>query len=75
MANRWFFVCGFEMNERATISAKELEAMQRIAADLFRLSSSELDAHVATEALKEICDDSEDYGRKQDPWRGARGRA
>jgi hypothetical protein len=59
-ASRWFFVFGFEKNERANVSAKEVEAVQRIAADLFRLSSSELDAHVASEALKEICHDSED---------------
>jgi hypothetical protein len=59
-ANRWFFVFGFEKNERANVSVNEIEAMQQIAADLFALSSSELDAHVATEALKEICDDNED---------------
>jgi hypothetical protein len=58
--SRWFFVFGFEKNERASVSAKEVEAVQRIAADLFGLSSSELDAHIATEALKEICHDSED---------------
>jgi hypothetical protein len=58
--SRWFFVFGFEKNERANISAKEVEAVQRIAADFFRLSSSELDAYVTTEALKEICLDSED---------------
>ncbi|MFZ2653179.1 MAG: type II toxin-antitoxin system RelE/ParE family toxin [Burkholderiaceae bacterium] len=55
--SRWFFVFGFEKNERANISAKEVEAVQRIAADLFRLDSSELDAHVASGALKEICHD------------------
>ena len=58
--SRWFFVFGFEKNERANISAKEVEAVQRIAADLLRLSSSELDAHITTDALKEICNDSED---------------
>ncbi len=58
--SRWFFVFGFEKNERANVSAKEVEAVQRIAADLFRLSSSDLDAHVAIDALKEICHDSED---------------
>ncbi|MBL0147428.1 MAG: type II toxin-antitoxin system RelE/ParE family toxin [Ideonella sp.] len=68
---RWFFVFGFEKNERTNISAKEVEAVQGIAADLFRLSASELDAHVNTEALKEICHDSEGQGRKQDPRRGA----
>ena len=64
--NRWFFVFGFEKNERANISAKEVEALQRLAADLLRLGPSELDAHVASEALKEICHDIEDEGRKQD---------
>lgn len=57
--SRWFFVFGFEKNERTNISAKEVEALQRIAADLLRLGSSELGAHVASEALKEICHDSE----------------
>jgi len=56
--SRWFFVFGFEKNERTNISTKEVEAMQRIAADLLGLGSSELDAHVASEALKEICHDS-----------------
>jgi hypothetical protein len=60
MGSRWFFVYGFEKNERANISVTELEAVRRIAADLLRLGSSELDAHVASEALKEICHDSED---------------
>lgn len=57
---RWFFVFGFEKNERANVSAKEVEALQRLAADLLGLGSSELDAHVASQALKEICHDSED---------------
>jgi hypothetical protein len=68
--SRWFFVFGFAKSERANISTKEVEAVQRIAADLFRLGSSELDAHVASEALKEICHDNEDKGGKQDPGRG-----
>jgi hypothetical protein len=59
-ASHWFFVFGFEKNERANVSAKEVEAVQRIAADLFHLTSTELDAHVAKEALTEICHESED---------------
>lgn len=58
--NRWFFIFGFEKNERANLSTKEVEAVQRIATDLLRLGSSELDAQVVSEALKEICHDSED---------------
>jgi hypothetical protein len=56
--NRWFFVFGFEKNERANIDVKELEAVQRIAADLLGLESSALDTQIANEALKEICHES-----------------
>lgn len=55
--NRWFFLFGFEKNERANVSARELGALQAIATDLLKLSSVELDAHVASEALQEICHD------------------
>lgn len=58
--NRWFFVFGFEKNERANVSARELEALQDIASDLLRLSSAELDVQVKSEALQEICHDSQD---------------
>lgn len=57
--NRWFFVFGFEKNDRANVGTKEVEAVHRLAADLLRLDSGELDAHVASEAVKEICHDSE----------------
>lgn len=58
--NRWFFVFGFEKNERANVSPKELEALKAIAADLLRFSSDELNAHVESEALQEICHDCQD---------------
>ena len=64
--SRWFFVFGFEKNERANISPKELEAVQRLASDLLRLGPSELDAHVSSEAVKEICHDHQTQGSKQD---------
>ena len=57
--NRWLFVFGFEKNERANISKKELEALQSIATDLLKLNSNQLDAHVYNEALREICHDDE----------------
>ena len=56
--DRWFFVFGFEKNERANIAAGELEALQAIAADLLKLAAKELDAQVETGALQEICHDS-----------------
>ncbi|MBE0550420.1 MAG: type II toxin-antitoxin system RelE/ParE family toxin [Rubrivivax sp.] len=73
--SRWFFVFGFEKNERASIGAREVEALQRIATDLLGLCPGELDAHVASAALKEICHDSEEEGREQDSGRRSRDRA
>jgi hypothetical protein len=58
--DRWFFIFGFSKNERDNISARELEALQAIAADLLRLAQSELDAHIESEALQEICRDCQD---------------
>jgi hypothetical protein len=55
---RWFFVFGFEKNDRSNVNARELEALQTLAADLLKLSSTELDAHVEGDALQEICHDS-----------------
>ena len=52
--NRWFYVFGFEKYERLNVSAKELEALQKIAADLLKLTSKDLDAHVEWGELQEI---------------------
>lgn len=57
--DRWFFVFGFEKNELGNISAKELDALQKIAADLLKLSLSQLDHHIESDALEEICHGSE----------------
>jgi hypothetical protein len=65
-ASRWFFVFGFEKNERANVNAKEVEALQQLAGDLLRLSPSQLDEHVGSDALKEICHDNQSQGRKKD---------
>ncbi len=55
--NRWFFVYGFEKSDRSNINKKELEALQSIAIDLLKLNSSQLDNHVSSGALQEICHD------------------
>ena len=65
-ASRWFFVFGFEKNERANVTGKEVEALQELAADLLRLGPSQLDEHVGRDSLKEICHDNQSQGRKQD---------
>ena len=53
--NRWFFVFGFDKNERANISDEELEGLQAIAADLLARTDPQLDEAVADGALQEIC--------------------
>ena len=58
--DRWFFIFGFAKNERDNVSTRELEGLQAIAADLLELAHTELDAHVESEALQEICRDCED---------------
>jgi hypothetical protein len=59
MSNRWFFLFGLEKNERANVSSTELEAPQRIGADLLRLNDVELATQLNNAALTEICDEEE----------------
>ena len=55
--NRWFFLFGFEKNDRANISAEEKEALQSIAQDLLAGTAKELGAQVEDGTLQEICND------------------
>lgn len=55
--NRWFFVFGFEKNERTNISTEEKEALQAIAHDLLSRTNTELDTEAGDGALQEICHD------------------
>ena len=58
--NLWFFVFGFEKNERVNISAEEKEALQAIAHDLLSRTGKALDAGVEDGSLQEICHDDKD---------------
>ena len=58
--SRWFFVYGFEKNDRANISSDELEALQALASDLLALSGKELSQAVEDTTLEEICHDTKD---------------
>ena len=58
--NRWFFVFGFEKNERANISAEEKEALQGIAQDLLSRTGTDLDVAAKDGSLQEICHDRKD---------------
>ena len=55
--SRWFFVFGFEKNDRANISDSELEALQDLAHDLLARTEPQLDLAVQECALEEICHD------------------
>lgn len=52
---RWFFVFGFEKNERANIDVDELDALQELAAELLVRTNEELEIAIVDGALKEIC--------------------
>lgn len=54
-SNRWFFVFGYEKNERTTIDADELEALQELGALLLIRSAEEIELALADGALQEIC--------------------
>jgi len=58
----WFFVFGFEKNERANISAEEKQALQDLAQDLLARQPAQLDAAATEGALQEICHDNKDQG-------------
>ena len=55
--DKWFFVFGFEKNDRATIADDELEALQEVAAELLARTGQELDAAIEDGSLQEICHD------------------
>jgi hypothetical protein len=57
--NRWFFVYGFEKNDRANITDDELDALQGIAQELQARTGRQLDEAVEDGALQEICHDHE----------------
>ena len=55
--SRWFFVYGFEKNDRDNIADDELEALQDIAKELLTKSGQQLDGAVQDSSLQEICND------------------
>ncbi|SJM92710.1 type II toxin-antitoxin system RelE/ParE family toxin [Crenothrix polyspora] len=56
--DRWFFVFGFEKNERSNISRAELKALQQLATDLLNLTSQEINVALKNNSLEEICHDN-----------------
>ena len=65
-ADRWFFIFGFEKNERENITSSELKALKELGADLLKLAPSSLDAAVKAGTLWEICQGDKDESQKSD---------
>ena len=52
--DRWFFLFGFEKNERANISRKEKEALQKLASDFLSLGDEQIAALIANAEIVEL---------------------
>ena len=55
--NRWFFVYGFEKNERASLSDDELEALKDLAEQLLARTVKQLAEALNDGSISEICHD------------------
>lgn len=55
--DRWFFLFGFEKNERANITVEELEALRGLAKQLLGRTQDQLDEAILDGSLQEICHD------------------
>ena len=62
--NRWFFIYGFEKNDRANITEDELEALKDIAEQLLARTGKQLDEAVQDGSLQEICHDLKIQGQE-----------
>lgn len=55
--DRWFFLFGFEKNDRTNISSKELEALQLLAGDLLSLKNEQIRNGIDDGAFLEVTDE------------------
>lgn len=56
--DKWFFLYGFEKNEKGNISKKEKEALRKVAEDMLSLSAKQLKNLIENKKLQEICHDN-----------------
>ena len=56
--DRWFFLYGFEKNERANINAKELKSLQKIAAEFLNMDERGVAKAIIANELVEVFDDT-----------------
>ena len=53
---RWFFLFGFGKNERANISRKEQEALQKLASDFLSFGDEQIALLIASGEIQEVHD-------------------
>mgnify|MGYP003599941173 CR=1 FL=1 len=63
-ASRWFFVFGFEKNDRANIADDELEGLKDLAEQLLARTEKQLNEAVLEKTLTEICNDHKVQSQK-----------
>jgi hypothetical protein len=59
--DRWFFLFGFEKNERANINDRELVALQKLASELLKLDVGALGRQLDARNLTEICRETKSH--------------
>ena len=62
--NKWFFLYGFEKNDRANITDDELEALKEIADLLLARTGKQLDEATEDGSLQEICHEKKIPGQE-----------
>ena len=55
--DRWFFLFGFQKNERENMTQEELEALQQLSSEFLGYSDSELNFAIHKGKLLEVCYD------------------
>jgi hypothetical protein len=55
MSDRWFFLFGYNKNERANIDKDELKALQELAGELLAFNDRKLALLLASGELVEVC--------------------
>lgn len=58
-ADRWFFLFGFNKNERDSITSKELVALQEVAKALLAIADKQIGIAIEHGELLEICHDKQ----------------
>ena len=58
LGDRWFFLYGFEKNERANLDDRELAALQKLAEALLKLDAKQLALEQDSGNLTEICNET-----------------